>query len=118
MRMFRIKPVDFRFMEALMFLGLCGGLSQILVSYEQIMNYGGKLDTVQIMLSGAPVAAGVHTTNLFNEGPIGYGLLIGMAIAAYLSFRDFRLFYREVCSLAYSENIDLAPIQTGQGREC
>lgn len=52
--------------------------STIMYEYEIIMNYPDKLDSKQIWLTGAPEALTMKNREytLFNEGPIGYGILV------------------------------------------
>lgn len=76
-----LSQIDYCFMLWMAFIIAFVATSGFVMNYENIMNHEG-LTTEQILFTGAEAGGrSVHTTNLWNEGPIGYfGLfLVGVS---------------------------------------
>ena len=93
----------------LVWLFLFVGLSNLLVSYESLMNYSGALTSEIILITGAaaPMAA-LNTTNLFNEGLIGYAILGGMAASALMFTKELFSLQKYLKSLVYTSDLNIS----------
>ena len=75
--------------------------SYLMEAYERIMNYAGSLTINQILVRGAAATTYKGTTNLFNEGVIGYSILALIAFEAVMWFRELLSLQKTLHSLIH-----------------